>query len=104
MDEKTFEQKRKQIAESAIRTFSLNIFMVGVSLTLAPLYFPVMANKREIKGVIIGLVLAIRPLFGIIVSQFAKQLVIDIGVEQVIIMSSILYALSYVGMAICNLC
>ena len=72
MDDKTFEEKRKKIANSAITTFSLSIFIVGISCSLAPLYFPLMAAERNMSPVLIGLILAIRPLFGIIASQFAR--------------------------------
>lgn len=43
--------------------------------------------------------MAIKPIMGLIVANYAQRLVIAIGVEETVIYSSILYALSYVGMS-----
>lgn len=73
--------------------------MVGLSLVQVPLYFPMIAEEKGVEIVYIGFLLAIRPIFGLIVAQYCRGLVLSFGIERTIFYCCVVYSLSNVGMA-----
>jgi len=86
-----------EIAKGVLRSFCISVLWVALGTIQLPMFYPLVAMEKEVSGIWIGIILAIRPITGILTTPFINRHILKVSVEKTILISGIIYALGFVA-------